>query len=345
MNRQTLFTAGEMDTAGYRIPALIALPGGRVLAFCEARKHSLEDWGTISIAQRVSLDCGHSFSPARVIYQTGHTVGNPSPIYDPHTGRLWLLMNGEDKSVNEADILRGVGGRQTLIGYSDDLGDSWSELKDLTPSLTRPDWTWHAFGPCHGVCLSNGRLAVGCNHAVYRGDGESGPYTAHVSYSDDHGLTWHIGADITPFTNECALAEVAPGLLYANMRSYAGKNRRCVAYSANGGDSWSPASLDDALTEPVCQGSANTLTANGRTWLLFLNPADTRRRMLTLRASADGGRTWPHSLVIESGPAAYGDIAIAPDNSILCLFECGENHTYERIDLAIIPLADLIGGL
>jgi len=39
------------------------------------------------------------------------------------------------------------------------------------------------------------------------------------------------------------------------MRSYHKKNRRAVTTSKDGGMTWSPVKLDDALIEPVCQAS------------------------------------------------------------------------------------------
>ncbi len=55
---------------------------------------------------------------------------------------------------------------------------------------------------------------------------------------------------------------------------------------------------------------------------------------MTLRMSADEGKTWPVSRVLWPGPAAYSCLAALPDGSIACLFEAGEKHPYERIVLA-----------
>lgn len=339
-----LFASGDLNCRNFRIPTMIALPGGRVLAFCEARWHGMADWGEISIALRVSDDLGEHFSPARILFRNGHTMGNPSPVFDRVNGRLWLFMNGEDRDIRERDILAGNGVRTTLAAFSDDMGNTWSAPIDLSSSLMRSKWTWHAFGPCHGECLANGRLIIPCNHAVYNGAGGSGAYISHVSYSDDRGETWHIGGDVLPATNECTLAEVEPGLLYINMRSYAGKASRAIAYSCDGGESWERAMLDPSLPEPVCQGSVCMMRNLDKSWLLFSNPADdTRRVCLTLRASEDNGATWSRALVVKPGHAAYSDIAALDDQRILLIFETGEMDAHERIDMAIIEPGELMG--
>jgi sialidase-1 len=67
---------------------------------------------------------------------------------------------------------------------------------------------------------------------------------------------------------------------------------------------------------------------------LFCNPASAGRDTLTVRVSGDGARTWSAGRVLEPGRAAYSDLAVAPDGSVLCLFERGEESPYERLTLA-----------
>lgn len=65
--------------------------------------------------------------------------------------------------------------------------------------------------------------------------------------------------------------------------------------------------------------------------LFFSNPADTDSRVnMTLRMSPDDSMTWPSSLVLHAGPAAYSDLVIE-DEIMGCLFEAGEENPYERI--------------
>ena len=48
------------------------------------------------------------------------------------------------------------------------------------------------------------------------------------------------------------------------------------------------------------------------------------RRDLTIRLSLDEGETWPVKRLLEPGPAAYSDLAVLPDGTILCFYERGK---------------------
>ena len=343
--RQTLFRRGDGAFA-YRIPTIIALRSGRVLAFCEARRDSLGDSGRIDIVTRAGD--GLRFGPARtVISGGGNTVGNPCPVRDPATGRLFLIYNTTDADKPEPMILRGEGPRTVHLVYSDDEGDTWSSPRDITPDVKKPDWTWYAVGPCHGAALPGGRLIFGCNHAVLDPTADrSGPYISHVVYSDDHGETWRIGPELGAGTNECALAPFEDGGLLINARyipygdGEANPQCRAQAYSPDGGAHFTETALRRDLTDPVCQGSLLTVpTARGEEALLS-NAASVRRENLTVRRSADRGETWTTERVIEPGPSAYSDMARLPDGRIALVCEAGADSPYERIDLHVFGLAD-----
>ena len=63
-------------------------------------------------------------------------------------------------------------------------------------------------GPGHGLQLRTGRLLMPYNHALSRDVDPRVRYVSHAMYSDDHGKTWKVGADVGPDTNECSLAEL-----------------------------------------------------------------------------------------------------------------------------------------
>ena len=341
--RTTLFKQGDNGVFAFRIPTIIALSSGRVLAFCEARRDSLGDSGRIDIVMRAGDSA--SFGPMKTVVEGGgDTVGNPCPVQDPATGRLFLMYNANDANRPEPTILRGEGPRTVHLIHSDDEGETWSAPRDITGDVKRPDWTWYAVGPCHGVALPNGRLVFGCNHAVLdRAAGRSGPYVSHIVYSDDHGETWHIGPEMAPGTNECALAAFSDGGVLINMRyiPFGGAENphcRAQAYSADGGNSFSETALRREMTDPVCQGSVLTVkTARGEDVFLS-NAASERRENLSVRRSSDRGETWTLERVIEKGPSAYSDMARLKDGRIALLCEAGRENPYERIDLHVFGI-------
>ena len=338
----TLFTSGE-GAHSYRIPTIITLKSGKTLVFCEARRNSLSDSGSIDIVMRAGR--GLSFSPARtVVSGQGNTAGNPCPIQDPATGRLFLLYNGNDADRPEPMILKGQGPRTCHVIWSDDEGETWSAPRDITASVKKENWTWYAFGPCHGAVTRDGRLLMGANHAVLDPNkGVSGPYFSHIVYSDDHGETWHIGPELGEGTNESSIAAYADGSLLVNMRHiqpHGGEEEHCraQAWSSDGGRTFGETVFQRELVDPVCQGSVLTVMTDRGEETLMTNAASLARERVAVHRSADRGRTWRLERVIEPGPSAYSDIARMSDGSIGVVCEAGDETPYERIDLHVFRL-------
>jgi sialidase-1 len=299
------------------------------------------------------LDCGRAFEPVQcVATQEDWVCGNPAPVVDRETGRIWLPFCKNRKDGDETLICEGKAPREVWLTVSDDDGATWAEPWEITADAKLPEWSWYATGPCHGIQLQSerrgrrGRLVVPCDHIVLKDYHRGDPYHSHVITSDDHGLTWHIGGIADEGTNESTVLETVDGRLYLNCRNKRarpnGGNHRAVAWSRDGGESFSPIVHDAALPEPICQASVcrlSTEAEQGQNRVLFSNPASFTRDHLTVRLSTDECRTWPVSRVLHAGPAAYSDLCVAPEGSICCLYERGEEHPYERITLARFNLA------
>jgi sialidase-1 len=145
-------------------------------------------------------------------------------------------------------------------------------------------------------------------------------------------------------TNESTVVELSDGRILDNMRSYHGENRRAVAASEDGGETWSEVTLDDALIEPVCQASLLRYTFpddSQESRILFSNPASTRRVMMTVRLSYDEGQTWPVSKLIHAGSSAYSCMTVLPNRSIGLLYE---RDGYRKITFARFDLSWLTDG-
>jgi sialidase-1 len=341
-----VFIAGTDGYHTYRIPVIVVTTNGTLLAFCEGRKNGRSDTGKIDLLLK-RTDGGKSWSAQQIVRSDGDNVcGNPAPVVDETTGVVWLLMTWNLGADGEREINNGTSKdtRRVFVTHSVDDGVSWSRPQEITASVKSAGWRWYATGPANGIQLTRGahkgRLVIPCNHTELNSVGQL-VSRAHVIYSDDHGKTWQLGGIEDELTNESTVVELADGSLLHNMRSYHKKNRRAIATSNDGGATWSRVKLDETLIEPVCQGSILRYSwpENGsRSRVLFSNPASTKRENLTLRVSYDDGATWPVSKVIHSGPSAYSCLAVLPEKSIACLFECSEKSAYEKISLARIPL-------
>ncbi|MCX6361980.1 MAG: sialidase family protein [Armatimonadetes bacterium] len=343
---QTLFAAGDAGRHTYRIPALAVTTRGTLLAFCEGRRGSSSDAGDIDLVMRRSTDGGRTWSEMQVVWSDGgNTCGNPCPVVDRGTGDIWLLTTWNLGDDHEAQIVEQAARdtRRVFALVSRDDGLSWSEPREITPSVKPPDWTWYATGPGAGVQIERGphrgRLVIPCDHI----EAKTKRYYSHVIFSDDQGRTWRLGGT-TPAdqVNECEAAELADGALMLNMRSYdPTRKARQTAISRDGGATWTEQRIVPELVDPICQASLRRLTwpAHGKPGvLLFSNAASTRRERMTVRASLDDGATWPVARLISPLPAAYSCLAALPDGRIGLLYETGEKGPYERIVLAAFTL-------
>ncbi|HUT35951.1 MAG TPA: sialidase family protein [Planctomycetota bacterium] len=344
-----VFTSGTDGYHTYRIPAVIVTPKGTILAFCEGRKKSSSDTGDIDIVLKRSTDGGKTWGKMQVVADHGpHVIGNPCPVVDRSTGTIWMPLTRNRSDEPEGHIMKGTTSepRTVWLTKSTDDGLTWSEPVNISDTTRKPHWRWYATGPGVGIQLKSGRMVIPCDNSDHS-DPKKHPYGSHVIYSDDHGATWKLGGTITDKVNECQVAELADGTLMMNMRSYAGKHRRAVSTSNDGGLTWAPPALDEALVEPVCQASFLRYTlaeTHGKNRLLFSNPASASRVNMTVRLSYDEGRTWPVAKTINPGPSAYSCLTVLPDMTIGCLYERGDRGAYEKITFARFPLDWLTDG-
>ncbi len=352
LTQNPIFVSGTGGYHTYRIPALIISTNGTILAFCEGRKNSRSDTGKIDLLLKRSQDEGRTWSPTRIVWSDQDNVcGNPAPVVDRDTGKIWLLMTWNGGSDTESQIARGTSRdtRRVFVTHSNDDGLTWSRPREITEQVKQPAWRWYATGPGNGIQLTQGphqgRLIIPANHNAPTDSGDVVTHS-HIIYSDDHGRTWHIGGVEDKLTNESTVVELSDGTLLHNMRSYHGKHRRAIARSRDGGVTWSPVTLDETLIEPVCQASILRYSwphDDERSRIIFSNPASTRREMMTVRLSYDEGHSWPVSRLLNRGPSAYSSLAVLPDNTIACLYERGEKSPYEEIVFARFTLQWLEG--
>ncbi len=342
--QQDIFISGENGYHTYRIPALIATQEGSLLAICEGRMFSGADHGNIDLMVRRSADGGETWSDQQVIYEEGGeekiTIGNPCPVVDQETGRVWLSFCRDNDDV--------------FITHSDDDGRTWAEPRMITDAIKKEDWGWYATGPGVGIQKQRdphkGRLIIPCDHRE-KVDGQW-VKMSHVFYSDDGGKTWELGESVAKHTDECQVVELSNGDVMINMRNYWQREggiesrggMRAVAISKDGGETWGELTFDDQLIEPVCQASITRYSwpEEGRSRILFSNPASTsNRHKMTVRLSYDEGKTWPVARQVYEGSSAYSCLEVLPNGQIYCLYE---RDGYGKISLAAFNLEWLAPG-
>ncbi|KIC94500.1 exo-alpha-sialidase [Flavihumibacter solisilvae] len=354
-----VFVSGNEGHKSYRIPAVIGLRNGTLLAFCEGRVHGAGDFGDINIVLKKSTDKGRTWGRMETVvdYDTLQ-AGNPAPVVDYTdplypSGRIFLFYNTGNN--HEGEVRKGRGVREVWYKTSTDGGNTWSDPVNITTQVHHPkqpsfnsaynsakDWRSYANTPGHALQFSSGkykgRIYVAANHNAGDPQKQFSDYKAHGFYTDDHGKTFQLSEDVSfEGGNEAMAAVASDGRLIMNIRNQKGDVRsRIVATSSNGGQSWDTTYFDRNLPDPVCQGSIlNIDNGKRKSVLAFCNAADEKKRdNLTLRISYDDGNTWKKNITVAKSPtgakdyAAYSDIISISKNEIGVLFE---NDNYSKI--------------
>lgn len=347
----TVFESGREGYKSFRIPAIISLPNGELLAFAEGRVENASDFGDIDIVMKRSTDKGNTWSPLQVVAENKNMqAGNPAPVLDltdpAHPGgRVFLFYNTGTN--HESEVRKGTGLREALYVTSADGGKTWSGPVNITKQVHRPkqlgfpeDWRCFFNTPGHAMQFTSGqyrgRIFVATNHSAGDPQPKHREYQAGGYYTDDHGKTFHISSSVDiPGSNEAIATEISRGRLMMNVRNQQGNIKaRIVALSSDGGARWDTAYFDMNLPDPVCQGSILTVGSHkGKAIVAFSNAADTSKRdNLTLRISTNDGLTWKRSYKIDqtgvAGNAAYSDLVMLSKREIGVLYE---KNKYQQI--------------
>ncbi|MEU9986672.1 sialidase family protein [Streptomyces sp. NPDC048045] len=350
--QQVLFKASQdPGYACFRIPAMVRTTDGTLLAFAEGRVLNCGDAADIDIVVKRSTDGGRTWGPLQVVNQgAGDTHGNPAPIVDRDTGRIWIAETYNTGRTDSAGCSIPCD-RTPHLQYSDDDGLTWSAPRDLSPEILPADWnSWYATGPVHGIQLTRGRyagrLVFGVNTETWDGSRVSANHAALI-VSDDHGGHWRIGAsDTWPIAadgtfrqkpSELTLAERTDGSILVSGREQDGTDlgHRTQTVSRDGGTSFTAPFQDlPDLYAPMVQGSM--LRVGDR--ILLACPADPdRRRTMMIRSSYDGGRTWDsvdRGTVVTTDWSGYSDLVRADHDTVGLLYEGGAVDARDEIRFA-----------
>jgi sialidase-1 len=348
-----LFQAGHEGYKLYRIPGLIVTAKGTVLAYCEARRSDRGDWGTIDILLRRSTDGGKTWSPPKKIADV------PGPKAKNPVALAQKLASSDDVTYNNPVAIADRDGAvhflfcleyaRCFYQRSGDDGLTWSPPVEITATFDefKADYDWKvlATGPAHGIQMRSGRLLVPVWLSTGTGGHAHRPSVAATTYSDDGGKTWRRSDIAVPNTaefvnpSETVAVELADGRVMLNVRSESPNHRRLIVTSRDGAAGWSKPKFHDQLLEPICMASIVRMSsrpAGDRNRLLFANPHNLSRAdgaaatgknrdrvNVSVKLSYDEGESWPVSRALEAGFSGYSDLAVLPDDTILCLYERG----------------------
>lgn len=376
VNDNLLFASG--GRSNYRIPSIVVTNDGTVLAFCNDRKDSVIDH-----AEEVAVVCARklpdgTWTEIRTLAGIpGWTCMIGSAVYDSGTDTIFCSSGRNPVARNEfgkytaedlAAMEKEAEERAKSLGIcrgpfllsSSDGGETWTERPFLVEGrpFVRPydgvevTLGGSCHGSAHGIQLRHGehagRLLCPSRVAVGRYDTWDGLRTRSYNnsvYSDDHGMTWKASAPVQPATGEGTLIERGDGTVLYNSRAYFGDQKRYLAVSTDGGETYGDFCADDFLIEEKSLGcnasflrvERDDLPENDRNLLpdgadsvtVFVNPRSEKRNTMTACISFDSGDTWEKTKLIWKDACAYSSLDFSKtDGHFYLLYERGDDNPY-----------------
>ena len=133
-----VYSSGENGYACIKIPALLRLMSGRLLAFAEARMVTCSDFAWTDLVVKRSDDNGTTWSSLSVVRTESNAtsvptvIGNAAPVELRSTGKILV-----PHTRNNTDV---------WIVTSHDEGMTWSMPRSLGNNVTQPEWLWVGTG-------------------------------------------------------------------------------------------------------------------------------------------------------------------------------------------------------
>lgn len=316
--RRLLYAPGDYSSLAWRIPAILQLSDGTLLAVNDKRNDSEEDLpGRIDIVASYSTDNGMTWSkPEYVVKNKGFMggYGDPSLAQLPD-GTVICMMAGSE---NFSRSSKG-NPQRCYFTTSHDSGRTWSEITELTTTLwgdgnslpRTADCCSNFFSSGNNLVLKNGEhkgrmLAVG---VLRRGEGFENLHN-HAVYTDDGGKTWHASEDACPTGDEAKMVELNDGSILMSIRTY---GDRLHTISKDGGQTWGPVAGWEDMHVTNCNGD---MIRYNDSIILHSIACSMKRENVSILLSFDEGRTWSERKTILAGPGQYSSITVLKDGTI-----------------------------
>jgi len=294
----------------FRIPSLIAIPDRDrlstvLIAVAEGRPNGVGDQtGDFDLLVRRSFDGGRSWSrPNPLAEGSGWSWTNPTLVWDDFRQELhcFMIRRGVTMSpVAQSDAPR------VYLSTSTNRGRTWS-VPAKQPHLDRAAFGSDCVGPGNGIQRPDGTLVVPARGRLFikrpgQGWEQSDPLPRSLA---DRSVPYTEGAVALRPDGSLLLNYRASGSEHRDPRFY--PNTRRILIGEPGAWEQQPDGQfwRQDITDPVSQASQIQHVVGGSLALLHLNSASsTSRFAMTMRASHDGGSTWPMLRPLADAPLA-----------------------------------------
>jgi len=196
-----------------------------------------------------------------------------------------------------------------LVRFSKDEGQSWS----APISCINDQAGYFVLNNDRVIQLKSGRLLMAVALHQVKGSGLWSNTGKLFSYfSDDQGLSWHIGSEVPNpekiVTQEPGLVELKNDSIFMFIRSGAGV--QCRSFSKDQGLTWTPVERTQ-IASPLSPASIKRIPSTGDLFMVWNNNDGSnlalkgKRTPLTMAISKDEGKTWEYIKNIETDPDGW----------------------------------------
>lgn len=337
---QRIALGGDGVFPNYRIPAIVQLENGDLLASYDGRPTGGDAPGPNSILQRRSSDGGATWGAQEVIAagvpgaeKKGYS--DPSYVVDRNGGTLFNFhVYSKDTGFWNSEFGNDDADRKVMsavVSISADNGATWTD-RSVT-EVVKPDSVRATFASSgHGIQITRGAYA-GRLVQQYAGAMSDGTVASYSLYSDDGGQSWQRGNFVGTNMDENKVVELSDGRLMLNSRMHTEGGARYVSYSDDGAQTWSEPQLDYTLTDPRNNASIIQMNPGAPAGsreakeLLFSNSNSATARVNgSMRYSCDDGQTWPVVKVYEPGDHSYSDLVALADGTFGVFYETTDSE-------------------
>lgn len=345
----------------HRIPSIVKLANGNLMAFYDNRYSHGADVGTGSqkadIEAKISKDNGATWGETMTILEgTGKandgykaSYGEAATVVDRETGELLLMCTAGANSSYVKTI-------------ATENGTKWADPVDITSQITslRNDFNT-AFVTSGHICQSS-RIKVGSHYRIYAAIASFYTFKVLVIYSDDFGESWHCLGSNTEKPNiygsESKLEELPNGDVLLSCRGASGyQNGRwynVFTYSnqKTASGSWGTITQSNYSNSNTTQAIGSTADgevllvpakdSNGNvTWILLQSADKDARQQLWFNYKEldkvedftpnDFKEGWSHKQIATD--AAYSTMVLDQNNNIAFLYEanCLNSKSYDIV--------------